>query len=40
VKNLKKLDNLPATIGDGRVIQDKMIMVFGVDPKNISLLAT
>ena len=40
LKNFNKLSKLPATISDGRIIQDEMIMVFGVDPKNIALLAT
>ena len=40
LKNFNKLSKLSATISDGRIIQDEMIMVFGVDPKNIALLAT
>ena len=40
LKNLKRFSKLLATIDDARTIQDSMILVFGVDPKNIALLAT
>lgn len=37
---MTKLGNLPTTVDDARTIQEEMIMVFGVDPQNITLLAT
>jgi hypothetical protein len=40
LRNLERLKELPGTISDARIIQDNMILVFGVDPKNIVLLAT
>ena len=40
LNNLTKLSKLEATIDDGIIIQDVMIKVFDVDPKDIALLAT
>ena len=40
LRKLTRLSKLIDTISDARTIQDNMILVFGVDPKNITLLAT